>query len=58
MLGSDTCDKAIDVLAHEDGVLLIGPDGLSFAVTMRAAEESAARLLKAVEHERSRQRYA
>jgi hypothetical protein len=52
-MGPDVCDRPIDVLVHEDGILLVAPNGLSFAVTLRAAEESATRLLDAVRIERS-----
>jgi len=48
------CDRALEVMPHEDGLLVTGPDGLCVAVTMRAAEESAVRLLAAVETERAR----
>jgi hypothetical protein len=50
----DIRDTALSVMAHEDGLVLTAPGGETFAVTVRAAEESAARLLAAVATERAR----
>ncbi len=53
MFDPDVSDRPFDVIANEDGVLLVAPNGACFAVTVRAAEESAARLMDAVRSERA-----
>lgn len=45
-------DRPFDVLVMEEGLLVLAPNGASVTVTLRAAEESATRLLSAVRRER------
>jgi hypothetical protein len=54
MKHDDLCNQPLDVHVEKGAVVLLGPDGVSLAMTIEAAEKSADLLRAAVDRARGR----